>query len=284
MKEYELIASLFKDVKDLFKSDAQIIEINGQKFGITCDNFSLEEDLFTDDNPYLLGCNLVTATVSDLTASGCKPAFFLHSMVLANNADYEWMKNLVAGISDTLKSIDCVLIGGDMGQAGKFSYTGIALGPQVKNVSRIFPNTFQNLYVTGNLGDANEAIVMSHPTPKFEMRSMPKTMLAGIDTSGGFVDALWQLHTLNPQFRIDVKNPPAKDFRMLFGGAGEYELLFSSSELVSDAIMIGTVTPNETGLFLDGVALKNPPPDPRSYTDLSKYMEAVSEMVYGLFG
>ncbi|GHT92588.1 hypothetical protein FACS1894122_06610 [Alphaproteobacteria bacterium] len=65
MKEYELIASLFKDVKDLFKSDAQIIEINGQKFGITCDTFSLEEDLFTDDDLYLLGCNLVTATVSD---------------------------------------------------------------------------------------------------------------------------------------------------------------------------------------------------------------------------
>ena len=31
MREYELIKNLFSDIKDLFKSDAQIIEINGEK-------------------------------------------------------------------------------------------------------------------------------------------------------------------------------------------------------------------------------------------------------------
>ena len=53
MREYELIKNLFSDIKDLFKSDAQIIEINGEKCGITCDDFSLKEETsfsFDSDN------------------------------------------------------------------------------------------------------------------------------------------------------------------------------------------------------------------------------------------
>jgi thiamine monophosphate kinase len=289
MKEYELISSLFGDISGLFESDAQIIEIGGQKYGITCDTFSFEEDMFTDDDPLLLGHNLVAATVSDLTASGCAPAFFMHSITFANNgptADYQWMKTLTEGISSALKSINCVLIGGDTGQAQSFSYTGIAIGSQIKSVSRIFPNIAQHLYVSGNLGDANEAILKSQSTPEFELRPMPKRMLACIDTSGGFADALWQLHELNPQFRIDVKDPPTNDIRMLFGGAGEYELLYTAADAsheTEDAILVGTVTPGEKGLFLNGAEIKNSPPDPRS-SSLTEYIGALEKYVYEIFG
>jgi len=284
VKEYELISKLFGDTDKLFQSDAQIIEINGQKWGITCDSFSLEEDLFTPDNPYRLGCNLVTATISDLFASGCKPTFYQHSIVLPKNCDEKWTFDLVEGIKDTLKKAGCVLIGGDMGQSEKFSYTGIALGQQVQNISRIFPQMHQKLYISGKLGDANEAVLTSQSTPEFELRDIPENALSCIDTSGGFIDALWQLHELNPDFKIDVKNVPVNDIALLFGGAGEYELLFTSDEVDENAFCIGDVVPNEKGVFLNGIELTQAPPDARDYDNLSDYIGDIKRMVYDYFG
>ena len=272
MKEYELIKNLFSDTKDLFRSDAQIVEIVGEKWGVTCDDFSLTEDLFTDKDPYLLGSNLVIATLSDLYATGCKPSFYEHSIVFPKNKNYKWCVELANGIKDTLRQADCTLIGGDTGQGKEFKYTGIAFGKQERDISRIFPKIEQNLYVTGNLGDANEAIVKLKPTPMFELRTLPECALSAIDTSGGFIDALWLLHELNPDFRIEVENPPCKDINYLFGGAGEYELLFTASEECPDAIKIGKVIPNGKGVFINGIELLTAPPDPRAYKFLLFYI------------
>ena len=272
MKEYELIKNLFSETKDLFKSDAQIVEINGQKWGITCDEFSLEEDLFTDNEPYILGSNLVVATLSDLYATGCKPCFYEHAIVFPKNKNYKWCQELVKGIKDSLNNAGCILIGGDLGQSKKFRYTGIAFGHQVNNISRIFQPIEQFLYVTGSLGDANEAILNFRPTPVFESRKLPNNALSAIDTSGGFIDSIWILHELNPNFRIDVENLPCKDVKYLFGGAGEYELIFTSKEDNLDAIKIGKIIPNSYGLFLNGKEILIPPPSPRNYNSLFLYI------------
>ena len=272
MREYELIKNLFSDTKDLFKSDAQIVEIGEEKWGITCDDFSLSEDLFSDKDPYILGSNLVVATLSDLYATGCKPKHYEHSIVFPKNKNYKWGECLANGIKDTLKQADCTLVGGDTGQGKEFKYTGIALGKQEKNISRVFPKVEQNLYVTGNLGDANEAIIKFKPTPKFELRTLPENTLSAIDTSGGFIDALWLLHEINPEFSIEVENPPCKDINYLFGGAGEYELLFTSADDCPDAIKIGKVIANDKGVFINGIELKTAPPDPRAYKFLPFYI------------
>ncbi len=272
MREYELIKSLFADTKDLFKSDAQIIEIANERWGITCDDFSLTEDMFSGEDPYLLGSNLVVATLSDLYASGCKPYFYEHSIVFSKDKNYKWCEELANGIKYALNQAGCVLVGGDTGQGKEFRYTGIALGKQNKAVSRIFPKIEQDLYVTGNLGGANEAIIKFKPTPKFNLRTLPESALAAIDTSGGFADALWLLHELNLDFKIEVENPPCKHINYLFGGAGEYELLFTSQEECSEAIKIGKVVPNDKGVFINGIELKEAPPDPRSYRFLLMYV------------
>ena len=283
MNEYSLINNLFYDVKDLFKSDAQIIDVAGQKWGITCDSFSLEEDLFTSDNPQVLGNNLVVATLADLIASGCKPTFYEHALTLPKDVTPQWINGLANGIKKALEHAGCTLIGGDMGQADKFAYTGIALGPQQKPICRIFPQVNQKIYVSGNLGDVNESILQGLSTPILEQRSLPLSALAAIDTSSGFMDAVWQLHILNKDFKIEINNPPVKDMRFLFGAGGEYELVFTSAETIKEAICIGNITPGQ-GLYLNGKEIKNPPPDPRSFHALSDYIKAVEKQVYELFG
>lgn len=284
MNEYALIRHLFGDVKDLFKTDAQLIEVAGQTWGITCDSFSLEEDLFTADDPHMLGQNLVTATLADLIATGCKPAFYEHTLTLSKTSSETWVRDFASGILHALTQAGCQLVGGDMGQADAFAYTGIALGPQQHNVSRVIPNMPQRLYVSGELGDVNESVLKRLPTPLLEPRVLPASALAAIDTSSGFMDALWQLHEVSPHVKIEVVNPPVKDIRFLFGAAGEYELLFTSAEPVPGAICIGTVTPGETGVYVNGKEIKVSPPDPRSFTSLPDYIASVEKQVHELFG
>ena len=283
MNEYNLIRQLFGNVRDLFRADAQLIEIAGQKWGITCDNFSIEEDLFTMDQPQILGHNLVVATLADLVATGCKPTFYEHALTLPKTASLSWAQTLANSIEQTLAQAGCMLVGGDMGQAEKFAYTGIALGPQQRAILRIFPNKLQKLYISGPLGDVNESVLLGQATPLLELRSLPACALAAIDTSSGFMDAVWQLHLLNPQFRIEIHNPPVKDIRFLFGGAGEYELLFTSEEPQEEGVCIGTVTPGLQGVYLNGKEIKNSPPDPRSFLSLKDYIQAVEKQVYELF-
>ncbi len=284
MNEYALIRALFSNVSDLFKSDAQLIQVAGQTWGITCDSFSLEEDLFTADNPRILGQNLVTATLADLIATGCKPAFYEHTLTLPQTASETWARELSAGISAALDCAGCKLVGGDMGQAEKFAYTGVALGPQTRPVSRVMPLEPQNLYVSGPLGDVNESVLKRLPTPLFEPRVLPACALASIDTSSGFMDALWQLHEINPQLKLEVFNPPVKDVRYLFGAAGEYELLFTAKDPVENGVCIGRVTPGQAGVYLNGKEIKTPPPDPRAFGALPDYIKAVEQQVYELFG
>ena len=279
MREYEIISKLFPNTKDLFLSDAQIIDINGQKWGITCDEFSFEEDLFTQNQPYDLGQNLVTATLSDLYATGCKPTFYEHALVFPKDKSYEWCEQLVLGIKHALEKANCTLVGGDTGQSKKFRYTGIALGQQVKQISRIFPYVEQNLYITGKLGDVNESIIKRKPTPLFEMRYTPETALSCIDTSGGFMDAIWLLHGINPNFKIIIENPPCDNIGYLFGGAGEYELLFTSQAECNNAIKIGKVIPDEKGVFLNNIEITQAPPDPRNYKSIISYILAIKKQI-----
>lgn len=144
MNEYQLIQTLFPNVPNLFETDASLIEINGEKWNMSCDSFSLEEDLFTDDNPYQPGHNFVVATLSDLIATGYQPIFYQHTLTLSPQYNDEWNKLLATGISDTLKKYNTLLIGGDMGQSQYFAYTGIGLGKQIQNISRHIPNKKQH--------------------------------------------------------------------------------------------------------------------------------------------
>ena len=284
MNEYELIKNLFSDIPDLFKTDASLVDIGKDKWGITCDSFSLEEDLFTDENPYRLGHNMAVATISDLIATGCQPTFYQHSLITSPKYDENWYEKLIQGIQEALKEYKMLLTGGDMGQSSKFAYTGIAIGKQIKDISRIFQNKKEFLYVSGPLGDFNASVLNKTPTPEIEIRTLPDSISSCIDTSSGFMDAIWQLHILNPNFKIDLHNVPRENYALLFGEAGEYEYIFTSPEKdIKNAICIGKVIPDSKGVFLDNHEITKEPPHARSYPDLKQYIEVIQRQLHEYF-
>ena len=304
-----------------FTCDAEVVEIGGQLWGLTLDEFSPEEDLFTSDDPEALGANLATATLSDLLAAGAAPTFFMHAISVPRQADAAFLVGLVDGIRTVLDQAACSLCGGDVGTAGTWRFTGSAMGP-IRGASplmRILPKQDQTLWVTGQLGDANLAALRGSPTPRFELRLAEAELIrryatACIDTSGGFMEAVWSLHTVSPGIRLAIDcdalplAPGALDLERasgipagaaLLGGAGEYELLFATpdglaesvrSELASVATPAGTARPDaEAGVVVrrsdqSVVSMLTPPPCPREATNVAEHVEDVMRMARVLFG
>ena len=207
MREEKLIAGILSNFKrsedqknEPFCCDAEIVSIAGKDWGITIDEFSADEDMFGAMQPFWLGHNLATAVLSDLFACGAKPQFFLHSLVLGENTDANFIDEMVKGISSVLDSAGCCLLGGDTGCGRDWRYTGVAMGPVSGEnyLSRVLPLDEQAIWVTGSIGDANFSAFKQSPAPKFELRLdearyIGKHATSCIDTSGGFADSLWIL-------------------------------------------------------------------------------------------
>ncbi len=327
MNEREIIGSLAahclrsKDqLNGLFECDAELVKIGDRIWGMTMDDFSPAEDLFSSASPGDLGANLVVATLSDLLAAGVEPQFFMHAVSLPRDVTPSFVAGLSAGIESVLRKAGCALYGGDVGTSEDWRYCGFAMGPVVSPfpLTHRIPTEPQTLWVTGELGDANLAAFQQGPTPSFQLRlqeagAIRQYATACIDTSGGFMDAVWLLHDINPKmrFEVDVESlplaPGVREFSKkagipagaaLLGGAGEYELLFTTGRTssASDVLPglgitpVGTVEPAKTG----GVhicrqskavsVMTSPPPCPRSVPNVTDHVKSVIEAACSLFG
>lgn len=323
MSEYDLIRQFSQAFRqcplqqnNVFECDSELIRIGDQLWALTMDEFTPEEDLFTSEDPEVLGANLAVATLSDLLAAGASPAWFMHAISLPKAADLAFISGLSLGINEVLSEAGCSLCGGDIGCADTWRFCGFAMGPVQGNrpLTRIMPCEPQTLWVTGTLGDANLAALSGLPTPRFELRLteaefIKRSATACIDTSGGLFDALWMLHTLNPGLQLEVdidKLPIASGVReaaqaagfpaeaALLGGAGEYELLFTMPASFDDqgigALRIGAVQPgSEPGLYIYRSSnlinkMTEPPPCPRDAATVQDHIQDVMAMARRLFG
>lgn len=322
MREDELIGKILSGFRRCpqqlnapFTCDAEIVTIGGELWGITMDEFSPDEDLFGAIGVFDLGRNLAVGVLSDLLACGAEPKFYLHSLVTGPECSVGYVADLCRGISSVLEKAGCWLLGGDIGSGGSMRYTGTALG-QIKSdrhISRVISpaDVPCDLWVTGTLGDANFAAVCGEAMPHLELRLaeaayIRQNALACIDTSGGAADAFWQLHLNNPgmRFEIDIDSLPLDEKAaifcranglpvggLLYGGAGEYELLFALPQDMQpniEATKIGSAQPSsQPGMYYrfgDRVkAIDQPPACPRSFADREDYIKAILEQSLRIF-
>jgi len=329
MNEYDIIrtiAAQFPRSKDQlsnpFECDAELIKIGNQVWGLTMDDFSPDEDLFTSDHPEALGANLAVATLSDLLAAGIEPRFFMHALSIPRNAPSTFIEGVTEGIRMVLAKANCTLCGGDLGTADPWRYCGFAMGPacSARPLTHKLPSTPQTLWVTGTLGDANLAVLQNGSTPLFELRlkeaaAIQRCATGCIDTSGGLLDAIWILHELNPGIRFDIhaeQIPLAIGIReyaqrvglpaeaALVGGAGEYELLFAAPKNLSDSskhelqkmgitVIADLSISNTPGVHIQRNGeiigtMTSPPPCPRAEETVSDHVKAVAGFTRTLFG
>ncbi len=244
------------NLNEYFESDAEVIEVNGSHVLFTTDEFS-GEDFLRDDDPNILGWNLAVCTISDILASGGIPLYYANSMQIPEGWTNKYIKALASGIAASLKASGASFIGGDLGIADKWSYTGICLGKPVNQVSRKGVAAGDEIFLTGPVGAGNmEASLEIYKDKKvvqelrkkyrtiFRLRNNESKLIGNyatscIDTSDGLINALNAIAEINntgyrvsdiPLLKEGVKICKALSMPpklLLMGECGEYELLFT---------------------------------------------------------
>ena len=239
-----------KQVNELFESDAEILKKKRGFLLFSVDDFS-KEDHFRTANPYQLGKNLAVATLSDIFASGGTPQYFSHSLALnPEKWGNSFLIKLSRGVAEILLETGTAFIGGDLGTAEEWHYTGIVIGHSDKPLMRKKTAPGELIYMTGNCGTGNlEAALQlfnidSDILTQFELRYKEARLIQEfattcIDSSDGIVNALRTISSLNKTgFLIDRVNPDpiasaymAKlklpEELLFLGECGEYELVFT---------------------------------------------------------
>lgn len=244
----------------LFESDSEIINIRGARQLFSMDDFS-GEDLMRENDPYQLGWNMAAGSISDILASGGKPKFYAHSLVMADTWPEDYVEKLALGIAQVLKEYKTAFIGGDLGISRAWRYTASVLGdleggPLLRSGARVG----EGIYLSGRIGKGNVEAGLTlfggNPLLKgltgrwknyVSLRSREAELIKRysrccIDTSDGVFDALRAISEMSGTgFRVGSLSYAkrglllAKTLRLpkellFLGECGEYELLFTLSK------------------------------------------------------
>lgn len=234
------------------------------------------KDLIT---PYQLGYKSVMVNISDVSASGAKPAFLTISVSLPSNIETDFIEQFYLGCQKACKN-NIKIVGGDITSADKIYISVCAIGTtNGRNISsRKSAKIGQKVVVSGIHGSSGaglnlllngkkepEKFIKSHLEPQAQtefgkyMGENIKEPYAAMDTSDGLMDALSTIaNESGVLLDIDFEKIPYdkeitqfqnwKDL-ILFGGE-DYQIVATVPQDINIGTTIGEV---KQGL---GVSLK----------------------------
>lgn len=184
-KEKEMIEGISKpmprstsQLNKLFEADSEIIDFHGHRLLFTMDEFS-EEDLLRDEDPYVLGWNMAVGSISDILASGGKPKYYAHSLVIQDSWTKDYVSKLSLGIAQVLKDVGVAFIGGDFGISKTWRYTSSVIGdlegsPMLRSGAKVG----DGIFLTGPIGSGNvEAALVLYAENPF-VKHLPAPIIA----------------------------------------------------------------------------------------------------------
>lgn len=211
MKEHVFINIIKKETNNKFIGDdcAYLKELG---IVVTQDNF-VEDIHFKTSwaTPFQIGYKAAAVNISDILASGAKPAYISIGLSIPKNIDENFIKELYQGIM--AGSFGAKIIGGDITGSDKIliSITAIGKCKDRKISSRKNAKIGHSVIISGEHGKSakgfkeltegkkNTEFIKAHlePIPEFkfseDIATQIKTDYAMMDTSDGLADALFQI-------------------------------------------------------------------------------------------
>jgi len=211
MREQDFIEIIKKQTKSKYIGDdcAYLPDLG---IVITQDNF-VEDVHFKREwaTPYQIGYKAATVNISDILASGAKPAYLSVGLSLPDNIDADFIKELYKGITDG--SYGAKIIGGDITGGDKIfiSITAIGNTDGRKISSRSNAKSGYIVITHGKYGESKKGYeelesgakdsesIRAHLEPKLEpefsegISRQIKEDYAMMDTSDGLADALFKI-------------------------------------------------------------------------------------------
>lgn len=268
MTEFELIRTYFApqslardDVLVGIGDDAAVVRAApGTETVVTTDVLVAGIHFFEDVEPASLGHKALAVNLSDLAAMGAEPAWFLLDLTLPS-ASAVWLEQFTLGLFGLARRYHVQLIGGDTSR-GPLSVAITAIGsvPQGKSLRRSGARVGDEIYVTGELGDAALALAarrgehrvdadeltrlrerLERPTPRVaEGLALREIASSAIDVSDGLLADLGHLLQASavgarvdlgaiPLSKIYRRHLAAVGWSYAIAGGDDYELCFTAA-------------------------------------------------------
>ena len=211
MKEQDFINIIKNQIGDEFLGDdcAYLKEL-----GIVVSQDSLVEDVHFKREwctPFQLGYKSVTVNISDILASGAKPAYVTIALSLPDDIDENFIKEFYSGAKSALHGAK--IVGGDItgGKNISISITAIGKTEGRKISSRSHAKAGYKLITRGKYGLSsaglvelmrggnNKELIRTHLEPQIDeqfskdISEQIQTDYAMMDTSDGLADALFKI-------------------------------------------------------------------------------------------
>lgn len=285
MGEFELIERFFKRASrqaDVGIGDdcALLSPRSGHQLALSADMLVEGRHFLPTVNPCHLGHKSLAVNLSDLAACGASPRAFLLSLSLPR-VDELWLAGFSKGLLDLADAHACDLIGGDTTQGPlNIAITVVGDVPTGQAILRSGARPLDDLYVSGNLGDARLALEvfrgqlslpqsvfdvarlrMETPTPRISLGlALRGVANAMADVSDGLLGDLGHILTASGVgARLELASMGAlmlthsawdcpRDvlLRCMLSGGDDYELVFTAPPSVRtqvQAAALATHTP-----------------------------------------
>jgi thiamine-monophosphate kinase len=267
MGEFDIIREFFspKTTRAILGvgDDCALLQIPPHsQLAISSDMLVCGRHFFPDIDPEDIGYKALAVNLSDLAACGARPISFTLALALPN-INHTWLKRFSQGLLSLADLHDCELIGGDT-TCGPLNICISIFGeiPNNQALLRSGARIDDDLYVSGNLGDANLALrtllngrpikdatlaacrkLLNRPTPRVQLGIALRTIAtAAIDLSDGFLgDGQHLLNASNVGAMIDsnallscMQTKSSEDLcddtriECILSGGDDYELLFTA--------------------------------------------------------
>ena len=159
MHEFELINKYFSKLtnksKGSLKLNDDIFFDKANKIAVSVDTYIEGKHFINFKNPELVIKKVIRSSISDLICKGVKPKYYF---VSGSGNHKNFTKTNLSKISKSLKEeqkkYNIILGGGDTVYSNKLSFTITSVGFAKEIVYRNKSKVYDDIYVTGNLGDS----------------------------------------------------------------------------------------------------------------------------------
>lgn len=280
MNEINLIKKIKNTLKSQYIGDdcAYLKDL-----GIVISQDSLVEDIHFNKHmmsPYQIGYKSVMVNLSDIAASGAKPAYLTVALSLPKQIEDEAVVEFYEGAKSALKGLDVEIVGGDITGSDKLyisiSVIGKTLDRKISSrshakighkiiTSGVHGSSAAGLRILQNNLEPDKDLIKAHlmPVAQIDFAKQISEQIqedyAMMDTSDGLFDALFKIGsasecTMSVDFERILYDPKIKEYfsdykdLILFGGE-DYQIVATVPvELLpslKDYIIIGEVLPKE---------------------------------------
>lgn len=280
MNEINLIKKIKNTLKSQYIGDdcAYLKDL-----GIVISQDSLVEDIHFNKHmmsPYQMGYKSVMVNLSDIAASGAKPAYLTVALSLPKDIKDDAVVDFYEGAKYALKNLDVEIVGGDITGSDKLyisiSVIGKTLDRKISSrshakighkiiTSGVHGSSAAGLRILQNNLEPDKDLIKAHlmPVAQIDFAKQISEQIqedyAMMDTSDGLFDALFKIGsasecTMSVDFERILYDPKIKEYfsdykdLILFGGE-DYQIVATVPvELLpslKDYIIIGEVLPKE---------------------------------------